>query len=362
MPTRIIKNSIKSPKNRLNSTKLLSTPLAILAWFGVIAVLFWGFSHISRSIFILVAAAVVAYTVSPFVKRLEKLMPKHFAILIIYLVLLTLLSGFTFFLVKTAIAQLLSLVHSNQGLLTSNQVESTFKQFNIAPEQLKEAEVQITKQAEKLSASIVPLISSFFSFILDLILVTILSIYMLIDSARILNWIERNTPIHHKKRLTFFLATLNIVIGGYIRGQFTLSLIIGLLIGIGMTVLRVPYAILLGMLAFVLSFIPILGVLISGGVCILLALTKGWILAIAVLAYFVIAHIIEGDILGPRIVGKALGLHPIVSILSLLIGTELFGITGALLASPIAGVLQAILVSSWIEWRRDHSKEFKRLR
>ena len=80
---------------------------------------------------------------------------------------------------------------------------------------------------------------------------------------------------------------------------------------------------------------------------VLLALPRGWIWAVGVLGYFVLIHIFEGELVGPRIVGKAIGLHPIVSLAALIAGAELFGIWGALFASPLAGILQAMLVALW---------------
>ena len=88
-------------------------------------------------------------------------------------------------------------------------------------------------------------------------------------------------------------------------------------------------------------------------------MTKGWILALIVLAYFVIVHVLEGDVVGPRIVGKAIGLHPVVSLVALIAGGELFGIWGALFAPPVAGVIQALLVAIWSEWRETHPDEFQ---
>jgi predicted PurR-regulated permease PerM len=129
-----------------------------------------------------------------------------------------------------------------------------------------------------------------------------------------------------------------------------------------MQVIGVPFALLLGVLAFVLEFIPILGTLVSGAICVLLALTKGWVIALIVLVYFVVVHVIEGDVVGPRIVGKTIGLHPVVAIAALIAGAELFGIAGALLAAPIAGVLQALLIAIWVEWRATHPKEFQRVK
>jgi predicted PurR-regulated permease PerM len=149
------------------------------------------------------------------------------------------------------------------------------------------------------------------------------------------------------------------VVGGYIRGQLIMCGLIGVLVGAGMYVIGVPFALLLGVLAFVLEFIPVLGTLTSGAICVLLALTRGWLVAVIVLAYFIVVHIIEGDVVGPRIVGKTIGLHPVVSMAALIAGAELFGIPGALLASPVAGVIQAFLVAIWTEWRETHPKEFK---
>ena len=116
---------------------------------------------------------------------------------------------------------------------------------------------------------------------------------------------------------------------------------------------------LLGVLAFILEFIPILGTLVSGLICTVVALTQGWLIALGVLIYFIVVHILEGDVIGPRIVGKAVGLHPIVSIAALIAGAELFGIVGALFASPLAGVLQALLIALWINWRETRPEQFE---
>jgi predicted PurR-regulated permease PerM len=76
-----------------------------------------------------------------------------------------------------------------------------------------------------------------------------------------------------------------------------------------------------------------------------------------VLAYFVIVHIIEGDVVGPRIMGKAVGIHPATGLIALVAGTEVFGIWGALFAAPLAGLIQAIVVAAWIEFRGGHPQE-----
>jgi predicted PurR-regulated permease PerM len=152
---------------------------------------------------------------------------------------------------------------------------------------------------------------------------------------------------------------VNRVVGGYIRGVLTLALLIGVLVGLGLAILGVPYAVLLGVLAFFMEFVPVLGVFISGAASVVIAAVyfHELLRPLLVLAYFVVVHVIEGDVVGPRIMGKAVGIHPATGLIALVAGTEVFGIWGALFAAPLAGLLQAIAVAAWIEFRGGHPKE-----
>jgi predicted PurR-regulated permease PerM len=130
-------------------------------------------------------------------------------------------------------------------------------------------------------------------------------------------------------------------------------LLIGVLVGIGMAALGLPYAVLLGVLAFFMEFVPILGVIISGAASVGIALVyfHDPLRPLLVLGYFILVHVIEGDVVGPRILGKAVGIHPATGLIALVAGTELFGVWGALFAAPVAGLVQAILTAAWIEFR-----------
>ena len=123
--------------------------------------------------------------------------------------------------------------------------------------------------------------------------------------------------------------------------------------------LGVSYAVLLGVLAFFMEFVPVLGVFISGAAALVIALVQFHepIRPLIVLAYFVVIHIIEGDVVGPRIMGQAVGIHPATGLIALVAGTEVFGVWGALFAAPLAGLLQAILTAAWVEFRGGHPEE-----
>ena len=339
-------------------------PLAILAWLSLIFISFWLLGHISRSVLIFVIAAILAFALVPAVRFLEHFLPRLFAILVVYLVVLSGLGILFYIVISAATHQSLMLAHNMRVLLTpvghntSSPLVLTLKSFGITQPQLTEASKQLTAYAESLTHSIIPFLKSIFTSLLDTLIVAVLSIYLLLDGEKFFMWLHKNVPDSQQGKVQFLLKTLQRVVGDYIRGQFLLAVIIGLLVGIGMFLFHVPYAVLLGLFAFIFAFVPILGTFVSGAFCVLLALTKGWVLALLVLVYFIVIHVVEGDIVGPRIVGKALGLHPLVSILALIAGTELYGVLGALFAAPVAGVGQAIVVTFWSEWKATHKKSF----
>ncbi len=346
----------------------LLIPLSLLAWAGIAILILWGVSHVTRAILLFVVASLLAYALAPLVTFFARVMPRFLAILSVYLIVLGGVCALIYLVVRTAVEQITSLSGYLGFLLTPQSgghqtaVEQTLRSFGISSSQIASIRLQIIAQTQGLAGDIVPLLTGVVNASLDILLVAVLSVYLLIDGSRVTHWFRQNMPRRQRGRVRFLLETLQRVVGGYIRGQLLLCSLIGVLVGAGMQVLGVPYAILLGVLAFVLEFIPLLGTLVSGAICVLLALTKGWVLAIIVLAYFVIVHVIEGDVVGPRIVGKAIGLHPVVALLALIIGGDLFGIWGALFASPIAGVLQALLIAVWSEWREMHPHEFQKVK
>ena len=341
-------------------------PLAILAWTGVALLILWLAGHVIQALLLLTFAALLAYALAPAVKLLERVMPRFLAILLVYLVVLGALGALLYLIVSTAIVQVISLSDYVRFLLTPGKsgqlppLEQTLRSLGLSQSQIASARDQVIAGIEGFAGSIIPLLTGLVGAVLDVVLVAVISIYLLAGGARVSDWLHRNMPQQQQGRMKLLLDTLQRVVGGYIRGQLLLCALIGVLVGVGMQVIGVPYALLLGVLAFVLEFIPVLGTLVSGAICVLLALTKGWVIALIVLVYFVVVHVIEGDVVGPRIVGKAIGLHPVVSLAALIAGAELFGIAGALLASPVAGVLQALLIAIWMEWRVAHPKDFQR--
>lgn len=337
-------------------------PLTILAWFLVIFVVLQAAGRVIGTLLVIAVAVLLAYGLLPLVRVLARTLPRPLAIAIVYLFFFGALSAVIYFIVNTAVGQVVAVAQNVQGLLNGADPNSGLLQFlgnfGITTAQLQQFGHQILSQAKNIAGAIVPILGDILGVVVDFVVITVLSIYFVANGPRVDHWLRGGVPLRYRARTQFALDTFSRVVGGYIRGQVTLALLVGVLVGVGMYVLQVPYAILLGVLAFVLEFIPFLGVLASGAACVLVGVTVGPITALLVLAVFVVVHVIEGDVVGPRIVGNAVGLHPVVSLIALIAGTELFGVFGALFAAPVAGVLQALAISVWRAWRDGHPEEF----
>lgn len=335
-------------------------PLTILAWLALVVIGGWLLSHVVKTILTLILSGIVAFALTPVVSFLSRWMPRGLAIALAYIGGFAIIFGLLALIVVTAADQVTSLVnHLPVYAREAHRLEPrlvrifgpfglTQAKFHTAQQQLVTSLQGIGTQTAKDSLGI---ITGIFGTLVDIILVLILSVYLTANGPKIARRLRQETPSAQRGRTDLLIGIVNQVVGGYVRGTLTLAALIGALVGIGMTILHVPYAILLGVLAFFMEFIPIVGVLISGAVCVGIALFQGWITAVLVLGYFVIIHVIEGDVVGPRIMGRAIGIHPATALVALVAGTELFGVWGTLFAAPLAGLVQAIFVATWLELR-----------
>ncbi len=137
--------------------------------------------------------------------------------------------------------------------------------------------------------------------------------------------------------------------GAWVRGQLFLSLVIGVLVYIGLFLLNVPYALTLAIAAGVLEVVPVIGPIVASIPGILLAFTISPVLALGVAVMYFVVQQLENHLIVPQVMGRAVGLNPLVVILAIAVGSRLLGIMGALLAVPLTVVLQIIVLEVLLE-------------
>ncbi|GAC1321929.1 MAG: AI-2E family transporter [Chloroflexota bacterium] len=343
--------------------RALVLPLIILVWLVLLVLGLWVLSHFTRAILLFTLAAVLAFAFTPLANFFTRWMPRPLAIGLAYLLGLGVVFAFGAYIVATSVSQVTALItnlpaYAARAQVLQPQVNQVLAPLGFGSDLVGELQNQLIGQLQVFAGAVVhdliPRLAEFFGTIIDLVLVIILSVYLCIDGTRISHWLKTQVPGRRTRlRAQLLVTVVNRVVGGYIRGVLTLAVLIGVLVGAGLTVLGVPYAVLLGVLAFFMEFIPVLGVFISGAAALIIAITEFRELTrpLIVLAYFVVVHVIEGDVIGPRIMGKAVGIHPATGLIALVAGTEVWGIWGALFAAPVAGLIQSILVAAWIEFR-----------
>jgi len=343
--------------------RALILPLVILAWLAVLVVGGWLVGHLTKTLLLVVLSGVLAFACTPLATRLARWMPRALALGLAYVLGLGVVVGFGAYVVGTTANQVVSLVtnlpaYAQQAQALQPRAEAVLAPLGVAPGTLgtlqQTAVTQLQATGTLVARESLARLADLVGTVIDLVLVVILSVYLAANGTRISHWLQTETPGGPTRdRARLLVAVVSRVVGGYIRGVLLLALLIGVLVGAGLAVLGVPYAVLLGVLAFFMEFIPVLGVFISGAAAVVIAIVhfQEVLRPLLVLIYFIVVHVIEGDVIGPRIMGKAVGIHPATGLIALVAGTELFGIWGALFAAPVAGLLQAILTAAWLEFR-----------
>lgn len=180
-------------------------------------------------------------------------------------------------------------------------------------------------------------------FLVWLLIIPIATFYLLNDIDRIRARFLQLVPEQHRDTAQGIARDVAVVFLAYLRGLGTIALLNGIAMLIVLLACRVPYALALGIMAGVLYPVPILGPVITTVTFFIVAtVTRGWSVGAIAGAAPVLANIACDNWLSPRIIGKSVGLHPVLSMLALLIGADLFGLVGMIIAFPVAGALQVV--------------------
>ena len=334
----------------------------------LVGILFWLSSKVITVLLILLVAALLAYAVVPVIDRLHRFMPRALAMLLVYVVAIVLFGLLAYLTIKTLIPQLNSLAQSVQTFVTpgSNGQESPLDQMlksvGITQSQINSATKQLQSQLSTIAADVAkglePLIGGLISAGFNILITVVVSVYLLIDGYRFGSWLINSSPLSQRGWVSSVLGILQRVVGGYIRGQIIMSACIGVLQGVGMAIIGVPFAPLIGILAFFLEFIPMIGTIVTGFIAVVIALTQSWTLALVTLVYTILIDMLEGYVLSPRILARAVEIRPVVTLLAMIAGSQLFGIWGAVFAAPTAGLIQALVGAYWQYYEKTHKEEF----
>jgi predicted PurR-regulated permease PerM len=179
--------------------------------------------------------------------------------------------------------------------------------------------------------------------IFGIITILLLTFYMLVDSQRVFELFVRFFPKRDRNKVSDISELAAVKISAWLGGQMLLGLIIGTISAIGFAVMGVPYFFVLAVIAAIGEMIPMVGPLLSAIPAVLVALTVSPGLALGVAGFCWGVQLIENNVLVPKVMGETVGLSAVTVIASLIIGSELLGFVGALLAVPTAAIIQVLI-------------------
>lgn len=358
--------SVKSPRSveranpldRLGLNPWLQVFLTIIAG-AAVAVIAWAviqrFLHI---IALLIAGFLVAYLLNPIVDRLERGgIRRPLAILLVYLAIFSIIGLGFVLLFGPLTVQLQGLLNTLPGLLTSKHgapsgLDRFFAQNHIklSVEGLRnQIAGYITSAATTLLSSTLSIVTGVVTVVTDTLLVLAITFYLLLDGQAMHTRAVRLLPVTYRDRWFFVEAAINKVLGGYVRGQLIVAVTVGIAAGGGCGLLGVHYPLVIGLLATIFELIPMIGPVLGMLPAVIIALFQPMPLVLWVVVYFIVLQQVESNVIVPRVSGHAVGLHPLAALLALLVGVELGGLGGALLAVPLAGILWVMLIAFYGE-------------
>jgi predicted PurR-regulated permease PerM len=335
---------------------------ALIAW-AVIGVLLllaagaWALGRITGVLVPFVMAFIVAFLLNTPVRALvNRGMSRGAAALLCIAVSLAVLGGALSLLGPAVGKQIAALVHPAQGLLEQLQaaevaMEGRFSAM-VMPEWLGPAIRDASLQLGKFVVSLGDVLARgaltagghIAVAVLDVFISLIIAFWVLKDLPKIRSELTLMVGPDYEADAEHLFATLARVVGGYLRGQTLVSLVTALITTLGVYLLGVPYALVLGLLAFFLNFAPYVGPVITGLLAALLGLLVSPWVAVAAVVVVIVAQNFTDFVVTPRVMSSQVDLHPTLVIFSLLIGGTLFGVAGLLFAIPVAAVVKGLFV------------------
>jgi predicted PurR-regulated permease PerM len=207
------------------------------------------------------------------------------------------------------------------------------------------------KQALPWLETMVTSLVSYVPYLTWLILVPILSFFFLRDASSFEQTFVAVLPQRLQRRVQYLLGDLSQTLAYFIRAQIIACLVVGILASVGFFILDAPYPLVLGAMAGIMEFVPLVGPLIAGSIAVGLTLTTRSVQAgLIVAAFLIILRLVEDYIIYPRIVGHGIKIHPLVVILAILAGAEVGGLVGVFLSIPTVG-LAMVVYNHYVAYR-----------
>jgi predicted PurR-regulated permease PerM len=301
------------------------------------AIIVWLWFKLVQVVLVLIVALLLAVTLNPVVGWLERRrLPRWAATLLVGLMFVAAIGGFLWLTWASLSSQAAYVTtHFDQFQRDAMKKLPGWVRSTMGGGNLDEIQARIAGYGLGFAQSAA-------SAVLVSMLGFILMLYLLIEGEETRDWLMAFVPAAQRPRVDQTLVECERVIFAYVAGNVTTSLFATIVVGVSMTILGVPAALLLAVIAGICDFVPVIGLIASSVPAILLGFTVSTNTGLIVAAIFIAYHAIENYVIGPWAYGDRLKLSNIAVVIAFVVGAEIAGVIGALIALPVAAVYPAI--------------------
>lgn len=339
-----------------NHFSITITPASIL-YAALVGAGVFLFVYLIDLFLIILTAIVIASSIEPAVLWfMHRKIIRPIAVIFVYLIIFGALFGLAYLLVPPLIQD------TAQFVSTIPEFIHTFNLNELSSNQLINSTLSVTSESAMQNSSVVSALSEFqniftstgegafravsgiFGGVFSFLLIILLSFYFAVRETGIDDFLEVVTPTKHQKYIIGLWRRSQVKIGLWMQGQLMLSLLMVVLVYLWLSILGVPYALLLAIFAGVLELVPFFGSFVAVTPAVAVAFTQlGFTEALLVLGGYVVFNQIQANLVYPLVVKKVVGVPPVLVILALIAGAQLAGFLGVLLSVPIAAALQELI-------------------
>lgn len=331
---------------RWNRRSPFVVSMAAAAGLAVVTAVIWLVIIASRELILIGVALLLAVGIEPAVSWLTRWRwPRALAVTVVVVIGLAALAGLVGVLVPVLVQQGTQFAAQVPAYLRAAQDRGTLigqlnARFHL--EQAIEQEIS-GQQPLRLAGGLVGIGEALFGAVASIFIVIVLTVYFMADMPRVRRTFYRLVPAPRRPRAVLLGDVIIYRVGAYLLGNIVISIIAGVATLIVLLVLKVPYPFLLAALVAVLDLVPVVGS-ISGGILVTLAaLTASLLAAIVTAAFFVAYRVLEDYVLVPMIIGRAIRVPAMATLVAVLLGFALYGVIGMVVSIPIAAAVHLLL-------------------
>lgn len=358
-----IGNKYVKPSNMIVLTRVnvMRTVLA-LALIIIIFIVFRNYPIIPTTLVTIILAITVAYIINPLVVYFEKKGFKRIvSLIIVYVLIIGLFAILLGIVIPKTVNELKNLIQALPNIVDQTQeqilkfTDNLFKDNAILKDNKllddigENFDKNFKEFISKIQTSFFAWLSNladrapnYFSSMLRIILVPVVSFYILLDKEKLIGKTKDAIPQKYKKETLSLFRDIDDTLTEFVRGRLLMAVFVGILTGVVLLILKVDFAIVVGIVTAVADIVPYIGPFIGFLPAVILASIQSPMKGVWVAIIFVLIQWAENNIIGPKILGESVGLHPLVVLLSLIIGGGVAGVPGMIFSVPILATLKVV--------------------